>query len=112
LIKTEGAGYAIAGLIDNYGAGGVYLINTASEGTMLWNKTYGGLSGERRAYPSQVILKITKAGVTNNFLLLHVAIGFNWFSLKALSTQVIKSVYSSSLLMPENSIRQQINRDI
>jgi len=47
LIKTEGAGYAIAGLIDNYGAGGVYLINTDSEGTMLWNKTYGGLSGER-----------------------------------------------------------------
>lgn len=44
LIQTADGGYALAGYSSSFGGGNnFWLVKTASTGTMLWNKTYGGL---------------------------------------------------------------------
>jgi len=46
MVQTSDGGYAIAGYTDSFGSGGqAYLVKTFADGTMAWNKTYGGSNG-------------------------------------------------------------------
>ena len=51
VIQTSDGGYALAGWTTSYGAGeaDIWLVKTTSNGTMQWNKTYGG-AGEDEAF--------------------------------------------------------------
>jgi len=50
LVETSDGGYAIAGYTNSFGSGSqVYLVKTFADGTMAWNKTYGG-TGDERGY--------------------------------------------------------------
>ena len=44
LVQTGDGGYALAGSTNSFGAGGwnFWLIRTDADGTMMWNRTYGG----------------------------------------------------------------------
>jgi len=44
LVQTADGGYALAGGTDSFGAGGhdFWLVRTDADGTMMWNRTYGG----------------------------------------------------------------------
>jgi hypothetical protein len=51
LVATSDGGYALAGTIDSFGAGGgdFWLVKTDVNGVMQWNRTYGG-AGDELAY--------------------------------------------------------------
>ena len=48
VVETSDGGYAIVGVTDSYGSGSsdVWLVKTNATGTVQWNQTYGGLSGD------------------------------------------------------------------
>jgi hypothetical protein len=52
LIKSNDGGYVLAGSTASYGAGAndFYLVKTDVNGDMIWNKTFGGESGETAGY--------------------------------------------------------------
>ncbi len=50
VVQTFDGGFALAGTTLSFGAGGtydMYLVKTDPAGTMQWNKTYGGTSGDK-----------------------------------------------------------------
>ncbi|MBT9556229.1 MAG: hypothetical protein IV100_09380, partial [Myxococcales bacterium] len=49
LVATSDGGYAIVGWTNSFGAGGddIYLIRTTSDGTLLWQRTFGGSADEQ-----------------------------------------------------------------
>jgi hypothetical protein len=52
LVNSEDGGYVLAGSTVSYGTGSndFYLVKTDVNGDMIWNKTYGGESGETVGY--------------------------------------------------------------
>ncbi|MHA2427698.1 MAG: hypothetical protein ACXADB_06720 [Candidatus Hermodarchaeia archaeon] len=70
VLEVSGGGFAIAGDTFSYGNGSldVWLLRTTSDGTLLWNKTYGGLLSD--AATSMVGVStggFAIAGYTSNF---------------------------------------------
>jgi hypothetical protein len=70
VLLTGDGGYALAGFARSFGAGGddFWLVKTDSAGTMMWNKTYGGINSD---YAYSVVQTddggYALAGTTNSF---------------------------------------------
>ena len=70
LVETSDGGYALAGYTSSFGVGGsdFLLIKIDKSGTIEWNKTYGGIGGERAYSVAETSNGgFAIAGVTDSF---------------------------------------------
>jgi hypothetical protein len=60
IVQTSDGGYALTGNTNSFGAGDndFWLVKTDASGTMMWNKTYGGASGD----DAQVLVQTLDGG--------------------------------------------------